>query len=107
MVASSSSRENPPMDYTRVQNVGRYNRLKVSYFSNYPEHSPNSYMIDKVKRSGNFTFYSASDVDPLTFDSSIDYNPPPKANLHSKRDKQETTNMHIIFKSWVTCYNKA
>jgi hypothetical protein len=103
MVASSASRENPPMDYTRVQHVGRSNRLKVSYFSNYPEHTPNSYMKDKVKRSGNFTFYSTSGVDPLALDSSADCKPPPKADLHSQTDKQETTNMHLIYKSWVRC----
>jgi hypothetical protein len=91
------------MDYTRVQHVGRSNRLKVSYLSNYPEYTPNSYMKDKVKRSGNFTFYSASGVDPLAFDSSTDYKPPPKADLHSQTDKQETTNMHLIYKSWVRC----
>ena len=95
------------MDYTGVQHVGRSNRLKVSYFSNYPEHTPNSYVKDKVKRLGNFTFYSTSGVDPLTFDSSTDCKPPPKADLLSKIDKQETTNMHLIYKSWVRCYNKA
>jgi hypothetical protein len=76
------------MDYTRVQHVGRSNHLKVSYFSNYPEYTPHSCMKYKVKRSGNFTFYSASGVDPLVFDSSADYKPPPKADLHSQTDKQ-------------------
>ena len=60
-------------------------------------------MKDKVKRSGNFTFYSTSDVDPLASDSSADYKPPPKAILHSQIGKQETTNMCIIYKSWVRC----
>jgi hypothetical protein len=91
------------MDYTMVQYVGKYNHLEVSYFSNYPEHAPNSYMKDKVKRLGNFTFYSMSNVDPLTFDSSVDCKSPPKADLHSQIDKQETTNMHLIYKSWVRC----
>jgi hypothetical protein len=91
------------MDYTRVQHVGNHNHLKVSYLSNYPEHTPNSCMKDKVKRSGNFTFYSVSNVDPLTFDSSADCKPPPKADLHSQIDKKETTNMHLIYKSWVRC----
>jgi hypothetical protein len=91
------------MDYTRVQHIGRSYRLKVSYFSNYPEHTPNLYMKDKVKRSGNFTFYSASSVDPLMFNSSVDCKPPPKANMHSQIDKQETKNMHLIYISWVRC----
>jgi hypothetical protein len=91
------------MDYIRVQHVGRSNRLKVSYLSNYLEYTLDSYTKYKVKRSGNFTFYSAFGVDPLTFDSSTDYKPPPKVGLHSKTNKQETTNMHLIYKSWVRC----
>jgi hypothetical protein len=91
------------MEYTRVQHVGISNCLRVSYLYNYPEHTLNSYMKDKVKRSGDFTFYFVSDVDPLAFDSSPDCKPPPKADLHSQIDKKETTNMHIIYKSWVRC----
>jgi hypothetical protein len=75
------------MDYIRVQHVGRSNRIKVSCLSNYPEYTLDSYTKDKVKRSGNFTFYSVSGVDPLAFDSSADYKPPPKAGLHSQTDK--------------------
>jgi len=85
------------MDYTRVQHAGKSNRLKVSYFSNYLEHTPNSYMKDKVKRSGNFTFYSTSSVDIFAFDFSADYKPPPKANLHSQTDKQKATSMKFIY----------
>ena len=94
------------MDYTRVQHVGRSNHLKVSYFPNYPENTPNSYTKDKVKISGNFTFYFASDVDPLALDSSADYKPPPKAGLHSQTDKLGSTNMHLIYESWVRCQYK-
>jgi hypothetical protein len=91
------------MDYTRVQHVGRSNHIKVSYLSNYPEHIPHSYMKDKVKRSGNFTFYSASGVNPLAFDNSAECKPLPKVDLHSQIYKQRTTNMHLIYKSWVRC----
>jgi hypothetical protein len=91
------------MDYTKVQHVGRSNRLKVSCLSKYPEYTPNSYMKDKLKISGNFTFYSASGVNPLTLDISADCKPPPKDDLHSQIDKQETTSMHLIYKSWVGC----
>ena len=91
------------MDYNRVQHVGIYNHLKVSYFYNYPEYTPDSYTKDKVKRSSNFTFYSAFGVDPLAFDSSNDYKTPPKAGLHSKKNKHETTNMNLIYKSWFRC----
>jgi hypothetical protein len=96
------------MDYTRVQHVGISNHLKVSYLSNYPE-----YILEFIHErqsengSGNFTFYSTSGVDPLAFDSSIDCKPPPKDDLHSQTDKKETTNMHLIYKSWVRCYNKS
>jgi hypothetical protein len=79
------------MDFTRVHHVGRSNRLKVSYLSNYPKHTPHSYMKDKVKGSGNFAFYSMSGVNPLAFNSFDDYKPPPKADLHSQTDKHETT----------------
>jgi hypothetical protein len=91
------------MDYNRVQHVGIYNHLKVSYFSNYPEYTLDSYTKDKVKRSSNFTFYFASSVDPLAFDSSADYKPPPKANLHSQIDKKRNTHMNLIYKSWFRC----
>ena len=57
----------------------------------------------KVKISGNFTFYSMSGVDPTVFDSSIDYKPPSKADLHSQINKQGTKKIHLIYKSWVMC----
>ena len=85
------------MDYTRVQHVGISNCLKVSYSLDYPDNTPHSYKKYKMKRSGNSTLNSMSDVDPFVFDCSADYKSPPKADLHSQTDKQETTNMYLIY----------
>jgi hypothetical protein len=87
------------MDYTRFQHVGIYNCLKsLLLFNNYPEYTPHSCIKYKVKRSGNSTFNFASGVDHFAFDYSTDYKSSPKADLHSKIDKQGTTNMHLIYK---------
>jgi hypothetical protein len=85
------------MDYTRVQHVGRYNRLKVSYSLYYPEYTPHSHKKYKVKRSGNSTLNSVSSVDPFTFDCSSTISLLPRLTcIHKQKKNNYEHASHIL-----------
>jgi hypothetical protein len=98
MVASSASGKTPLWLHQGLQCRQINNRLKVSYFSNYPKHIPDSYMkVQSEKDQVTVPFTPASGVDPLALDSSLTANLLPRlACIHKQINRKLQTCISYI-----------